>query len=38
MYVDDIVGVCFEDSLHADLALARHICTDLLGSGAVVHN
>lgn len=35
MYVDDIIGVCFEKDLHADLAEARRVCTDLLGSGAV---
>ena len=35
MYVDDIIGVCFEHDLHADLQRTREICTDLLGSGAV---
>lgn len=35
MYVDDIMGVCFERDLAADLATARSICTDLLGPGSV---
>ena len=35
MYVDDIVGVCFEADVEADLATTRQICVDLLGSGAV---
>lgn len=35
MYVDDIIGVCFEKDLRSDLVEARRICTDLLGSSAV---
>lgn len=35
MYVDDIIGVCFENNLKADLERTRQICTDLLGSSAV---
>ena len=35
MYVDDIIGVCFADALELDLAIARAICTNLLGPGAV---
>jgi hypothetical protein len=35
MYVDDIIGVCFASDLEKDLVKARHVCTDLLGSGAV---
>jgi hypothetical protein len=32
MYVDDIVGVGFVEDIEADLAEARRICVDLLGS------
>ena len=35
MYVDDVIGVCFAADLEADLVKARHVCTDILGSGAV---
>lgn len=35
MYVDDIIGIGFEENIAADLALTRDICTGLLGSGAV---
>ena len=35
MYVDDIIGIGFAKDITADLALTRHICTALLGSGAV---
>jgi hypothetical protein len=35
MYVDDIMGVCFEADLETDLALAKDICTGLLGPGSV---
>ena len=35
MYVDDIVGVGFAEDIEADLAEARRICVDLLGSNAV---
>ena len=35
MYVDDIIGVCFEDDLVQDLAVAREVCISLLGSTAV---
>ena len=35
MYVDDIIGVCFEADVEADLARTREICVNLLGSGAV---
>jgi hypothetical protein len=35
MYVDDIMGVCFDADLVADLALAKDICTSLLGPGSV---
>ena len=35
MYVDDIVGVYFEDDVESDLRTTRGICTALLGSGAV---
>ena len=35
MYVDDIIGVCFEEDLAEDLVCAREVCTDLLGSSAV---
>ena len=35
MYIDDIIGVCFADTLELDLAIARAICTNLLGPGAV---
>lgn len=35
MYVDDIIGVGFEKDIEQDLATARRICTDLLGSTAV---
>lgn len=35
MYVDDILGVCFVADIDADLALARNICTSLLGPGSV---
>ena len=35
MYVDDIIGVCFEEDLAEDLVRARGVCTDLLGSSAV---
>ena len=34
-YVDDIIGVCFEEDISEDLVRARAICTDLLGSSAV---
>lgn len=35
MYVDDVIGVCFEEDLPTDLQRTRDICTNLLGSGAV---
>lgn len=35
LHVDDILGVCFEEDLPADLQRTWNICTDLLGSGAV---
>jgi hypothetical protein len=35
MYVDDIVGVCFEGDMKEDLARTRSICTDLLGPNSV---
>ena len=35
MYVDDIIGVCFENQLTNDLKIAHNVCTDLLGPGAV---
>lgn len=35
MYVDDIIGLCFENQLTTDLEIAHNICTDLLGPGAV---
>jgi hypothetical protein len=35
MYVDDILGVCFESDLKEDLARTRSICTDLLGPSSV---
>jgi hypothetical protein len=35
MYVDDIVGVCFEGAMKEDLARTRSICTDLLGPNSV---
>ena len=35
MYVDDIIGVCFEEDLAEDLVRARGVCTDLLGYSAV---
>ena len=35
MYVDDIIGIGFAKDITSDLALTRHICTALLGSGAV---
>ena len=35
MYVDDIIGVCFEADMVKDLARAREVCTALLGSSAV---
>jgi hypothetical protein len=35
MYVDDILGVCFESDLKEDLATTRSICTDLLGPSSV---
>lgn len=35
MYVDDIIGVCFEQYLLADLQRTREICTDLMDNGAV---
>jgi hypothetical protein len=35
MYVDDIVGVCFEADLKGDLARTREICVDLLGPSSV---
>jgi hypothetical protein len=35
MYVDDIMGVCFEADLETDIALAKDICTGFLGPGSV---
>ena len=35
MYVNDIVGVCFEEDIVEDLAVAREVCISLLGSTAV---
>lgn len=35
MYVDDVMGVCFDVDLEADLAKAKDICTSLLGPGSV---
>jgi hypothetical protein len=35
MYVDDIMGVGFIEDIEEDLAVARRICVDLLGSTAV---
>ena len=35
MYVDDVIGVCFESDLTSDMALAKDICTSLLGPNAV---
>ena len=35
MYVDDILGVGFQDDIASDLATTTKICTDLLGSRAV---
>lgn len=38
MYVDDIIGVCFEADLKEDLAKAAKVCTDLLGPSAVAQD
>ena len=35
MYVDDIIGICFEEDMAEDLVLARKVCTGLLGPSAV---
>lgn len=35
IYVDDIIGVCFDVDLEGDLVAAREICTALLGPSAV---
>ena len=35
MYVDDIIGACFDENLQSDLVIARQVCTDLLGTTAV---
>lgn len=35
MYVDDVICVCFESDLASDMALAKDICTSLLGPNAV---
>ena len=35
MYVDDIIGVCFQDDIAEDLERTKAVCTDLLGSLAV---
>jgi hypothetical protein len=35
MYADDLVGVCFAEDVEDDLAAARRICVDLLGSKAI---
>jgi hypothetical protein len=32
IYVDDIIGVGFTEDIEADMAEARRICVDLLGS------
>ena len=36
IYVDDVIGVCLEEDLPADLQRTRDICTNLLGSRAVM--
>ena len=35
MYVDDIIGICFEEDMGEDLVLPRKVCTGLLGPSAV---
>ena len=35
MYVDDVIGVCFQSDLASDMKLAKDICTSLLESKAV---
>ena len=35
VYVDDIIGVCFDKDLRSDLVHSRRVCTDLLGPTAV---
>ena len=35
MYVDDIIGICFEDDMAGDLVRAKEVCTELLGPLAV---
>ena len=35
MYVDDVIGVCFQSDLASDMELAKTICTSLLGPKAV---
>ena len=35
MYVDDIIGICFDEDLAGDLVRARETCTQRLGSSAV---
>ena len=35
MYVDDIIGVCFDKDLRSNLIHSRGVCTDLLGPTAV---
>ena len=36
MYVDDIIAVSFDRDLQSDLFHSKRVCTDLLGSTAVV--
>ena len=38
MYVDDIMGVCWDVSLIDDLAMARRICNGLLGPNAIAED
>ena len=35
MYVDDIIGIGFEDDIESDLAITKRVCTGLLGPTAV---
>ena len=38
MYVDDIIGICFEEDIAEDIVRAKKVCTDLLGSSAVAED
>ena len=38
MYMDDIMGVCWDVSLFNDSAIARHICNGLLGPYAIAED